>query len=148
MKRLLAALVAILVTTACVPNETKSLISASPEITDACSQLTTATSVHILLPAGTVPLHQNAWIISDPAAVAQIVNFAEMRKNVGPIPFDVDPYPTVTATFYSGGRNVGIFGSGKGTFYLQCRTARGSRYASAQEMAEFQALIARPNPAQ
>ena len=145
---LLVALAAVLSTTTCAPDANHSIISASHESSDACSGIISTTSVQILLPPGSVPLRKNAYTITDPSAVQQLVGFVSPRRDVGPISFDTPPYPQVKATFYEGSRNVGIFGSGSGVFYFQCGTARGTRYASATELAEFQRLIARPNTSQ
>lgn len=120
----------------------------SSESSEACPGITGATSVRILLPPGTVPLHQNAYLLSDPGAVRQLVNFVNLRRNVDPLSAETAPYPTVKATFYYGDRNVGIFGSGGGFFYLQCGTTRGARQADAAGLEEFQRLIARPNASQ
>lgn len=143
------AILAILFATACVPNAKQSLLSASPDSYDPCSSITTAASVQILLPPGTVPLHKNAYLITDPSAVRQIVNFVNQRRIVGPYRAETPLTPKVRATLYDDARRtVGIFGAGDGIFYLQCGTIRGIRYASAPELADFQGLIAQPSGAQ
>lgn len=143
-----AAILAILFATACVPNTKQLTLSSSLDNSDACSSITTATSVQILLPPGTVPLRKNVWLITDASAVRQLVNFVDQRKSVGPYRAETPLTPNVRATLYDDARRtVGIFGAGDGIFYLQCGTVRGMRYASAPELAEFQQLIARPSPA-
>src|SRR5579864_5951961 len=150
MQRVLcAAIAAILFTTACVPNANQSLLPALPQTSDACSSITTATSVQILLPPGSVPLHQNVWLITDPAAVRQLVNFVNQRRDVHTPSAETPLTPKIKATLHNDAhRTVGIFGTGDGIFYLQCGTTRGIRYASAPELAEFQGLIARPSSPQ
>lgn len=138
----------ILLTTACVPNAAPSLRSEPPESSDACSAITTATSVQILLPPGTAPVGKGAYRITDPDAVRRLIDFVNLRRSVSPPSADTPPYPKLKATFYCGSRNVAIFGSGSGVLYLQCGTVRGTRYASAGELAEFQLLIASSNAAQ
>lgn len=147
-RKILALLAATIVTTACVPNAKQLLNPGQHDSADACSELTTATRVQILLPAGSVPLHQNAYVISDPAAVRQLVDFVNLRKSVSAPGFDTPVALPVRATFYADGRNVGTFGYGPGLFSLQCGSVRGIRRASAAESSEFQVLIARPTTAQ
>jgi len=146
MQRLLcAAIAAILFTTACVPNAKQSLLPALPQTSDACSSITTATTVQILLPPGSVPLHQNVWLITDPAAVRQLVTFVNLHRDVSPYRAETPLSPKIKATLHNDAhRTVGIFGAGDGIFYLQCGTMRGIRSASAPELAELQGLIARP----
>ena len=147
MQRLFsAAIAALLFTTACVPNAKQSLLPGLPQTSDACSSITTATSVQILLPPGSVPLHQNVWMITDPAAVRQLVTFVDQRRDVGPYRAETPLSPKIRANLYDDTRRtVGIFGTGEGIFYVQCGTMRGIRYASAPELTEFQRLIARPS---
>lgn len=144
-----AAIAAVLFATACAPNAKQLLIPGIPGASDACPSIATATSVQILPPPGTVPLHQNAYFITDPATVRQIVEFVNQRRDVRPPSAETPLTPKVRATLYDDSRRmVGIFGAGDGIFYLQCGTMRGTRYASAAELAGFQALIARPSSAQ
>jgi hypothetical protein len=144
---LAAILLSIMTMTACTPNEVKSLIPGQSESSDLCSEITATTSVQVLLPPGSVALGKNAYRFTDPDAVRRLVDFVNPRRNVSPPTADQAPYPSVKVTFYSGTRNVGIFGSGTGVFYFQCGTVRGTRYASAAELAEFQMLTARPEAA-
>jgi hypothetical protein len=150
MQRVLyAAIAAILFTTACVPNAKQLLAPAIPGAAEACSSIPTATSAQILLPPGSVPLHQNVWLITEPAAVRQIVNFVSQRQDVRPYRAETPLDPKIRANLYDDARRtVGIFGAGDGIFYLQCGTMRGIRYASAPELVEFHRLIARPSVAQ
>jgi hypothetical protein len=140
----LSLLLALLLTTACVPNAAPSLGFESSEPADVCPAITTVTSVQILLPPSAAP-RKNAYLITDPEAVRKLVAFVNLRRNASPPSADTPPTPKLRATFYYGSRNVAIFGSGTGVFYLQCGTARGTRYASAAEITEFELLIAPPN---
>ena len=150
MTRALGAVIAaILFTSACVPNAKQLLTPAIPGAADACSSIPTATSVQILLPPGSVPLHQNVWMITDPAVVRQFINFVDQRRDVGPYRAETPLDPKMRANLYDDTRRtVGIFGAGDGIFYLQCGPMRGIRYASAPELAESQRLIARPRATQ
>jgi hypothetical protein len=49
---------------------------------------------------------------------------------------------------FASGSSVAVFGSGLGVFHFQCGTVKGTRYASAAELSEFEFLIAPPNAAQ
>jgi hypothetical protein len=144
----LAWLALIPLMTACVPSAAPSLRVEPSESADACSAITTATSVQVLLPPGTAPVGKGAYRLIDPETVRRLVDFVNLRKNVSPPSADTPPTPRLRATFYDGTRNVGIFGSGAGVFYLQCGTVRGTRYASVAETTEFEMLSARPNAAQ
>jgi len=144
----LASLASILLMTACVPNAAPSLRVEPSESSDACSEISTATSVQVLLPPGTAPVGKGAYRLTDPEAVRRLVDFVNLRKNVSAPSADTPPTPRLRATFYDGTRNVGIFGSGAGVFYLQCGRVRGTRYASAAETTEFEMLSERPNSAQ
>src|SRR5579864_2578008 len=97
---LCAAIAAILFTTACVPNAKQSLLPTLPQTSDACSSISTATSVQILLPPGSVPLHQNVWLITDPAAVRQFVNFVNQRRDVRPYSAETPLTPKTRANLY------------------------------------------------
>jgi len=138
------ALIFLALTAACAPNATPSLPAETSEQSDACSAITTATSVQVLLPPGTTALRKNAYLITDPEAVRRLVDFVNLRKNVSPPIADTPPSPKLRATFYYGSTNVAIFGTGAGVFYLQCGAVRGTRYASASELSEFELLIAPP----
>src|SRR5579864_8428239 len=127
----LATFGSMLFMTACVPSASPSLRLEPSESSDACSAITTATSVQILLPPGTAPVGKGAYRLTDPETVRRLVDFVNLRKNVSPPSADTPPTPKLRATFYSEGRNVAIFGSGPGVFYLQCGTVRGTRHASA-----------------
>ena len=48
---------------------------------------------------------------------------------------------------FASGSSVAVFGSGLGVFYFQCGTVKGTRYASAAELSEFEFLIVPPNAA-
>ena len=152
MYRFLASLTPVLLSilfmTACVPSAAPSLRVEPSESFDACSQITTATSVQILLPPGTAPVGKGAYRLTDPEAVRRLVDFVNLRRNVSAPGADTPPDPKLKATFYDGTHNVAIFGSGAGVFYLQCGTVRGTRYASAAETTEFEILTAQPKPSQ
>jgi hypothetical protein len=143
----LAAFGSMLFMTACVPSAAPSLRVEPSQSWDACSAITTATSVQVLLPPGTAPVGKGAYRLTDPETVRRLVDFVNLRKNVSPPSADTPPTPKLRATFYDGTRTVGIFGSGPGVFYLQCGTVRGTRYASAAETTEFEMLSARPSAA-
>lgn len=130
--------------TACGPDAAPSLALGPQEQSDLCSEITTATSVQILLPPGTAPFGKGAYRITDPKAVQRLVDFVNPRRSVSPPTADTPPWPDLKATFYRGYHNVGIFGTGRGVFYFQCGTVRGTRYASAAETSEFEMLIAPP----
>lgn len=147
-RTILATLGSMLLMTACVPSAAPSLHLEPSDSSDACSAITTATSVQVLLPPGTAPVGKGAYRLTDPETVRRLVDFVNLRKTVSPPSADTPPTPKLRATFYDGARNVGIFGSGAGAFYLQCGTVRGTRYASAAETTEFEMLSARPSPAQ
>ena len=110
--------------------------------------MTTITSVQIFLPPGTAPFGKNSYRISDPTAVSKLVAFVNMRREVSPPSADTPPSAGLNATFYDDSNVVLLFGSGPGTFYVQCgslsEVLRGTRDASAVETEEFQQLIARP----
>jgi hypothetical protein len=141
---LLASVASVILMTGCAPNAAPSLPAETSETSDACSAITTATSVQVLLPPGTTAPRKNAYLITDPLAVRRLVDFVNLRKSVSPPIADTPPSPKLRATFYYGGTNMAIFGTGAGVFYLQCGAERGSRYASASELSEFELLIARP----
>lgn len=143
----LAAFGSMLLMTACVPSAAPSLRVEPSESSDACSAITTATSVQVLLPPGTAPVGKGAYRLTDPETVRRLVDFVNLRKNVSPPGADTPPTPKLRATFYDGTRTVGIFGSGARVFYLQCGTVRGTRYASAAETTEFEMLSVRPSAA-
>jgi len=145
---LLASLASIVLMTPYLPNAALSLRVEPSESADACSEITTATSVQILLPPGTAPVGKGAYRLTDPEAVRRLVDFVNLRRNVSPPSADTPPTPRLRATFYNGIRHMAIFGSGAGVFYLQCGTVRGTRYASAAETTEFEMLTAPPNAAQ
>jgi hypothetical protein len=146
---LLATIAATLLTTACVPNVKQLLNPSIPGAADACLSIPTTTSAQILLPPGTVPLHQNVWRITDPTAVRQLVNFVNQRRDVGPYRAETPLEPKIRVSLYDDfRRTVGIFGAGDGIFYLQCGTMRGICYASAPELVDFHGLIARPSTAE
>jgi hypothetical protein len=139
--------VSMLSTSACVRDPLPSVPSEPP---GTCPAMTTITRVQILLPPGSAALRKNAYNITDPQTVRHLVDFVNQRRIVSPPGADIPPYPKVRATFYDGHHHVAIFGSGSGIFYLQCtansQTNRGTRYASAIEMDEFEMLAAPPNP--
>ena len=139
------ALIFVILMTSCTSSAAPTLPGETSEQSDACSAITTATSVQVLLPPGTTALRKTAYLITDPEAVQRLVDFVKLRKNVSPPIADTPPSPKLRATFYYGSRNVAIFGSGAGVFYLQCGTVRGTRYASAPELSEFESLIAPPD---
>jgi hypothetical protein len=139
------ATILLVLTAACAPNTVPSLPAETSEQSDACSAIITATSVQVLLPPGTTAPRKNAYLITDPGAVRRLVDFVNLRKNVSLPSVETPPSPKLRATFYYGSRGVAIFGSGTGVFYLQCGTVRGTRYASALELAEFEMLIAPPD---
>lgn len=145
---LASILFAMFVMTACVPSATPSLRVEPSASADACSAITSATSVEVLLPPGTAPMGKNAYRLTDPESVRRLVDFVNLRRDVSPPIADTPPGPKLRAIFYNGTRHVAIFGPGQGIFHLQCGTVRGTRYASATEIAEFQMLIAPPNAPQ
>src|SRR5271165_6310006 len=115
---LLASLASIFLMAACAPNAAPSLPAEMSEQSDACSTITTATSVQILLPPSPTALRKTAYLITDPATVRRLGDFVRLRKNVSPPSADTPPSPKLRATFYYGSQNVAIFGSGAGVFYL------------------------------
>jgi hypothetical protein len=51
------------------------------------------------------------------------------------------PASSMTADFYDGSELVGTFGSGSNFFYVSCTKWKGTRMATAAELAEFQHLL-------
>lgn len=109
--------------------------------------LSAATSAQVLLPPGSVAPRKNAYRLTDRDALHRLTAFIRLRSDVEPPNADTRPWPDTKVTF-TGGHSIAVFGSGQGNFYFQCGIVKGVRYASAGELAEFEALIAPPAPAQ
>src|SRR5208282_6568094 len=135
----------IMFTTACDGGPQQSLSPQPSESSDPCAAITNPTRVQVLLPPGSVPLHKNAYLLTDHAAVEKLIAFINLRRDVSPRSADTPPSPTTKVMLYGGSHSIAVFGSGAGVFYFQCGTVKGTRYASATELAEFEMLIAPPN---
>jgi hypothetical protein len=131
-------------TTACDGGPQQSLSAQPSESPDPCAAITSPTRVQVLLPPGSVPLHKNAYLLTDPAAVNKLIAFINLRRDVSPRSADTPPSPTAKVMLYGGSHSIAVFGSGPGVFYFQCGTIKGTRYASATELADFEMLIASP----
>lgn len=139
------ALATIMFMTACDSSQQQSLSAQPSESPDPCAAITSPTRVQVLLPPGSVPLHKNAYLLTDPAAVKKLIAFINLRRDVSPRTADTPPSPTIKVMLYGGGHSIAVFGEGPGVFYFQCGTVKGTRYASAVELAEFEMLIAPPS---
>jgi len=138
----------IILTTACDGGPQQSLSPLASDSPDPCAAITSPKRVQVLLPPGSVPLHHSAYLLTDPAAVQRLIAFINLRRDVSPRSADTPPSPTTKVMLYGGSHSIAVFGSGPGVFYFQCGTVKGTRFASAVELAEFEMLIAPPNDAQ
>jgi len=135
-------------TTSCDSGPPQSLSAQPSEPADPCAAITSPTRVQVLLPPGSVPLHKNAYLLTDPAAVKKLIAFINLRRDVSPRSADTPTSPTIKVMLYGGSHSIAVFGESPGVFYFQCEDVKGTRYASATESAEFEMLITPPNAGQ
>jgi len=118
-------------------------ISSQRASSETCPALVNPSKIQVLLPPG-APFGKTAYLISEPASVQPLISFVSLRQDVSPPSADTPPTPHIRVMIW-GERSTAVFGSGAGVFYFQCGNVKGTRYASAGELAEFEALIANPN---
>lgn len=108
---------------------------------DSCPAITTAREALVLLPPGSTPPGKNSYRIKDPQRLHTLTAFIRPRSSVEPPSADTPPSPALRVMLY-GPQSIAVFGSGSGVFYFQCgNTVKGTHYASAGDLAEFQGLI-------
>lgn len=114
---------------------------------DSCPAITAVTDALVLLPPGSTPPGKNSYRIKDPQDLQKLTAFIRPRSRVEAPSADTPPSPNLRVMLY-GPRSIAVFGSGSGVFYFQCgSTVKGTQYASAGDLAEFQALIEELKPA-
>src|SRR5271163_3046455 len=106
------ALATIILTMACDGGPQQSLTAQPSESSDPCEAITNPTRVQVLLPPGSVPLHKNAYLLTDHAAVEKLIAFINQRRNVSAPTIETMPYPSKKVTLYGGSHSIAVFGSG------------------------------------